>query len=314
MPEKPPIIARSEIVDALHRSGYLIEHRVEAVLREQGYHVAANTSYPDPVTRKLRELDVSATGGYPVGSNKKDFLFDMLLIECVNNPQPLAFFMKEAQAKFIHVYDIILSGLPAYIPGKGSNKNNVVNRIASFLNLEDFHHYCEGQIATQYCSFSPKRGTNPTEWMASHDEAHFESFGKLCAAVNHDIENHYANTIPVINDRINLQIYYPILVVGGQMIGIESGGVGDEVQIKEADHIHYIQSYLLQGKQIDYHIDVVTEKYLPRLICAIHKETREIIKRLKKNKAALYKAIDKMAKWVSSDPSALQEIIRPHQH
>jgi hypothetical protein len=177
MPEKPPtIIAPNEIVDALHRSGYLIEYRVEAVLREQGYHVAANTSYPDPVTGKPRELDVSATGGYPIDPDKKDFLFDVLLIECVNNPQPLAFFTKEAQAEFVHVYDILLSGLPAYIPGKGPYKNHAANRIAPSLGLEKFHHYCEGRLASQYCSFSPKRGTNPTEWMASHDDAHFESF------------------------------------------------------------------------------------------------------------------------------------------
>jgi hypothetical protein len=127
--------------------------------------------------------------------------------------------------------------------------------------------------------------------------------------VNHNIEDHYTNTVPRLNDRINLQIYYPILVVGGKMIDIQNGEGG--VHIKDAEYIHYTQSYLSQGKQIDYHIDVVTEKHLPTLISVISKETKKIVKRLKRNRATLFKAIDKIAKWSSRNPSALQEIIRP---
>jgi hypothetical protein len=55
-----PSISKDEIADALRRSGYLIEYRIEDVLRGQGYHVSANTTYPDPITRKPRELDLSA--------------------------------------------------------------------------------------------------------------------------------------------------------------------------------------------------------------------------------------------------------------
>jgi hypothetical protein len=60
MPEVPSI-SKDEIADALRWSGYLIERRIEGVLRGQGYHVSANTTYPDPITRKPRELDLSAT-------------------------------------------------------------------------------------------------------------------------------------------------------------------------------------------------------------------------------------------------------------
>src|SRR5689334_7922293 len=44
MPELPTI-SKDEIADALRRSGYLIEYRIEDVLRRHGYHVSANTTY-----------------------------------------------------------------------------------------------------------------------------------------------------------------------------------------------------------------------------------------------------------------------------
>ena len=99
--------------------------------------------------------------------------------------------------------------------------------------------------------------------MAWHEEGHFESFAKLCAATNHAIDEHFTNTV------------------------------------------------LAHGKQTDYHIDVVTVKYFPSLILTIAQETRKIAKRAKKERSALYEAIDDMAKSAKRNADALQNIIRP---
>lgn len=58
MPEENNKITRREIRDALLRSGYLLESRVEKRLREEGAYVETNASYRDPETGKSRELDV----------------------------------------------------------------------------------------------------------------------------------------------------------------------------------------------------------------------------------------------------------------
>jgi hypothetical protein len=135
----------------------------------------------------------------------------LCLIECVNNPYPLAFLTKEPEVPFAHVYDIFVSGLPAHVRRKGGKSIawSRWSRIAEYLHMEEYHHYCTGRIATQYCSFAPKKGTKPVEWMAWHEEGHFESFGKLCAAINHDIEQHFTKTVPLLTDRgVNLEIHY----------------------------------------------------------------------------------------------------------
>lgn len=86
----------------------------------------------------------------------------------------------------------------------------------------------------------PKKGRKPVEWMAWHEEGHFESFGKLCTVLNHDIDDHFSNTVPVLNDRVNLQIYYPVVVVGGELLDVRLDV--HPMAIEAVDHIHYLQS------------------------------------------------------------------------
>jgi hypothetical protein len=77
--------------------------------------------------------------------------------------------------------------------------------------------------------------------MAWHEEGHLESFGKLCAAINHDIEHHFTNTVPPLTDRVNLEIHYPV-VVGGELLDVRHGE--DAMEIEAVDHIHYVQSWI----------------------------------------------------------------------
>ena len=44
----PPKISHDEIRDAVRRSGYLLEYRIEQVLGRYGYMVEPNQAYPDP--------------------------------------------------------------------------------------------------------------------------------------------------------------------------------------------------------------------------------------------------------------------------
>src|SRR5262249_50711656 len=176
----PPRITDQEVRDALSRSGYLLEYRIEHILRRKGYLAHANQPYPDPITGKSRELDISAITAKHVGHDRFAFLWPVLLIECVNNPQPMAFFTKHPAAPIAHVYDFKFSGIPMRIK---SDKHTWI-RLGHFLNAGKHHHHCRGRIATQFCSFSRKKG-RPQDWMAHHDQQHFDSFNALCSALNY---------------------------------------------------------------------------------------------------------------------------------
>jgi hypothetical protein len=54
-PKLPPTITIEEMKDALKRSGYLIEQRVEKIFAEYGYYVQTNPAFCDLLTGKSRE-------------------------------------------------------------------------------------------------------------------------------------------------------------------------------------------------------------------------------------------------------------------
>jgi hypothetical protein len=52
--------------------------------------------------------------------------------------------------------------------------------------MNEYHHYCQGRVATQYCSFTQKKNDSGNkEWMAFHEETHFNSFRTLSVAVEY---------------------------------------------------------------------------------------------------------------------------------
>jgi len=91
------IISKAEAIKTMLRSGYLLESRISALLRGRGWVVESNSAYMDPITGKSRELDVHGIGGASIYDDERGnaFVFQHLLIECVNSPQPVLFISSE---------------------------------------------------------------------------------------------------------------------------------------------------------------------------------------------------------------------------
>src|SRR5882762_3757740 len=124
MPEMKQKITRDQIKQSLMRSGYLLEMRVEAKLRDRiGGYVAANASYQDPDTGKSRELDIYALLAEKVGPLRA-YVFSAILVECIHNPQPSALLTRGPTETFLHEGAIKLSGLPVkvWIASEGRGK------------------------------------------------------------------------------------------------------------------------------------------------------------------------------------------------
>jgi hypothetical protein len=285
------MISHQQIRDAVQRSGYLLEYRIEQVLRRHYWAVQSNQAYPDPVTGKARELDLAAIGAEAITQDWRNILWPRLLIECANNPQPMAFFSKTAEAPTAHMYELKFSGLPMRILAKGR-----WSKLAEFLGMESYHHHCKGRVSTQYCSFTPKKGTQPVQWLAQHEDSHFDSFNKLCFALNHDIDDHYSHTKLRGRETINVQMYYPVLVLAGQIVDISP--TRKELKLRSTKHIHYIQSYITAGREQQYHIDVVTEKYFPFLLRQIRNEIEHTARLVRQRKKVVQTSVDEITRSV----------------
>jgi hypothetical protein len=284
-------ISEEDAKDALLRSGYLLEHRLENTLRAEGYYVETNAAYSDPETGKSRELDLYALTGRRAGPEEADYIFPVLLIECVNNPQPIAFITKEPQVAYFHRDEIKLAGLPIKIQSK--DQPNVWTTLPAYLGMEKYHHYCRGRIATQFCSFIEKKKDNKKEWMATHDEVQFDALRKLSAETEHFVRKHFESWEYRGREYINIEFYYPLLVVQGELLEIRPST--GSLRIKKAKHIQFRRSAIVGGKETTYQIDVVTEHFFPKYVDLVDKEISKTARLMRRRHTPIRKSINRIS-------------------
>lgn len=283
----PPKITESEIKEALLRSGYLLEQRAEQLLTKRIWYVFSNTAYPDPITGKSRELDVSALqlDGLDQKENNgkpKAILFTWLYIECINNTQPITLFPKfrfdpddsSAVRFFADPSQLIYQEKEKKRKGF---KEPRVTKVRSLLAFWEFHHYCQGSISTQYASFIQKKdGT----WMAWHEEQHNDDFKALADMVRYkfdklgESERQQSDPVPVL---VNM---YPVLLIQGELVEVGHNETG-ELTVKHVDRGSYVRTMIHDGKEEEIQIDIVTEKAFPQFLDLIDMERKEILNRIR---------------------------------
>lgn len=283
-------INKREMADAIFRSGYLLEQRAQRILHNRGYFVSANDSYVDPDTGKSREIDIYATGAEQI-SRDREFIFPMLICECENNPQPMVAFVEESPISFLNYREAKIAGIPIQCLSTKAKGRELIP-IQEFLGFEKYHHYCKGLTATQYCSFVRKK-QQPNDWMATHLDEQHESFTRLINALEFYIDKYYTNyRLPYKSEveRINLEFYYPILILQGPLYAatLKKG----RLALRPVQHIQYRKDYHLKGRNLTYQIDVITEVFLPKYVDVIEREMRKAASVIKRKKAIVRKSIE----------------------
>jgi len=281
-------ISKTQAKKALLKSGYLLEYRLESLLREAGYYVEANAVYPDQITGKSRELDLYALAAEQF-SREYDTLFNVLIMECMNNQQPVAFLTKEPLYDGMYLDSLKLAGLPVKVYLGGDEE--AWESLRDHLNMQKFHHYCKGRIATQFCSFGRKKSTKD-EWIAYHQEPHFDAFQKLCDAVEYYADEHFGSWVLEDDEKVNIEIYYPVVVVQGDLLDVHP--TDKTITLKTSRHIRYCRTAFHDNEIENYTIDVVTEPYFPEFLSLIKDETQQIARRMKRHKETIRKSIDKI--------------------
>ncbi len=256
-------ISEQEVKQALLRSGYLLEHRVEALLRHDDWYVEANSAYHDSDTGKSRELDIFALKLVSFSGGTGDTVFCSLLAECVNNPQPLALITKSENyaSQFGSDIKFMLDPREIVVP----DKDPIL--VPEFLGLNKFHHYCDGKIATQFCSFARKdKGKTNSEWMALHEGSQFESFLTLIKALEHKLTTFTWHE----GKHLRAEFMYMLLILQGELLDVRLSD--SDLIIVPASHEKYRRSIIWNGAEENYIIDVVTEAALPKLLKQIYEE------------------------------------------
>jgi len=284
------IIPLSEAKKSLLKSGYLLEARLENILQKNGYYVRSNVPYPDPKTGVTREIDLDAINAISLKPRKGDFIFLELIIECINNDQPLAFITKEPLYMDYQDFEIKMVGLPEKLLKKRGSKNFI--SLPEYLGMKEYHHFFKGRIATQYCTFEKKqKGQNKGEWRAFHYEDHHESFHKLCDALEYSMLDLQTQINLFDEDGINIQFFYNILVVQNDLLDIRQ--IGTTVKIKKTNHIKFLITDFVKGKEKNYVVDVVREGYIENFLKNLQNEMDITSLKISKKYSMMKKEIEK---------------------
>lgn len=266
--EVDPPLDGSSIREAIVRSGYLLEQRVESRLRASGYEVHASRRVLDPETGKAREMDLLAElseirtfGQVP----KRPHVSASLLIECVNNRFPFAFFKKSV------TYDegclpASVFGVPLWIPERKA-ENRLV-RLEDELSISCMTALSEW--ATQFCSFEEKKnGTGQSSRLtAIQSPDHHGTFEKLMTESER-------LAVEVMNTDYSqsgfgeglIKLIRPVVVLQGKLISVSTER--DNIVIDESEHIRYLRRAVFDATPVAWVADVVTEAGLVPYLKAV---------------------------------------------
>ena len=294
--------------DAIQRSGYLLEQRVEPILTEEGYFVQTNPVFPDPETGKSREIDMSALSAIRVYKEGYSFIFPNLLCECENNSQPIVFFTKESPISFLHHEEVKASGIPV----KFWQEDGYIS-LSEFTGMERFHHYCKGATATQYCTFQLKK--DKSSWIAFHSEEQHDTFDSLIKALEYEIAKHFEDWVlpdKAEEEEVNIQIYYPLVILQG---GLYSASLeNNRLTLRKSKHVQFRKEFFLpRTNEVEtYQIDVISEEYLRNYLKIINSEMGKIKKVFKHQRQKVSLSIEKIveqAKRLKRKPESYREYL-----
>ena len=299
MPEKSSTthnsITTKQMKDAIQKSGYLLEQRVEPILSEEGYIVQTNPAFPDPETGKSREIDINALSATQVYKGDYNFVFPILLCECENNAQPIVFFTKESIISFLYHREVKVSGIPI----KFWEGNKCIS-LSEFTAMKEFHHYCKDITATQYCTFQLTK--DKSSWIALHSEEQHDTFNSLIKALEYEIAQHFDSYyLPNKgeNETVNIQIYYPLVILQG---GLYSASLeNNRLTLRRSNHIQFRRELFLQStNEVEtYQIDVICEEYLRDYLKIIDAEMKKIKKVFQRKRQKVNLAINKIVEEVN---------------
>lgn len=241
------------------------------VLNGSNWSTIPNARFKDLKTEVEREIDVVGYKYLDYDCPKMDSINSTLLIECMNNKEPIVFFEN-------------LAPLPSRIAALNfSVLNEAFWNILSWTQSE-LKSKKEFIYSSQYCSFSRVQKLIKEfndGWIALHPDIKHDSINSLFQYIQFQRKEHKdrKNT----NDFISGFYYRPLIILQGELLSVKQN---KELEIKNQNHIKF-QVALTDNNGRYFDIDVITEKYLPEYLNLIGKEDNAIAKMVEKHREKL---------------------------
>jgi hypothetical protein len=299
--------------EAIRISGYLLESRVATKLRSAKYRTSTNPVFFDPETNKSREYDINAYKTIPVYPNGDFDIYPTLICQCKNNSYPIVFFVdKEHDFKPL-LDEVRVSGMPSKI---WSDTKSI--SVQEFLKVGNYHHFCtpKAHVTTQCCTFE-KTMEKTKEGMkegikANYGSDLYETNRTLTKVLEFEIDEDFKNISRWMSSNkkgtkfMDLSFYYPVVIYQGDIHVAHVDG--DNVKMELSNHIQFNPEFYSHYYEevISYHIDVISEDYLPYFLNIIDLEMNTIKKKLQQQKEKVLLSIKKGIEECANDKNQLK--------
>jgi hypothetical protein len=257
---------------AIESSGYLLEGRIAQVMANSHFDVQPNSFHSNPSDGgKAIEVDVEGSIVSLLQHTREndDSVTARLLVECKNNSQPVAFFIRNQLSPAVNDSRIRYCGFPEY---SMDAETKIPVALHELLEMRHWHHYCESrEIATQFCGFTRAK----KEWKAEPMEHYSKSFSQLATVTG----TRSLSWFDLKAQSIQVQLIYPVVVFQGQLFCVRNEGGKARVEPTEQIQLHH--SALVNGTVVSVQIDIVSEAGFPALMARILGDLKDLKYRIK---------------------------------
>ena len=243
--------SKTEMLDCINRSGYMLESRLVARLNEAGFFVEPNQSALDDRTGKSREIDILAEfyNYKPDRARARVCVKTHFVIEVVSNLLPLVLITPRPKSPAIVPEEAYLRYMCT--PSEDEESHPFLGEIDLF-DLKGLDDWC---VFSQYFAFTRKKADG--ELMASHPDDMHSSLLKMVEYTLDDVER-----FPRLSDDYwRLFFWQPVLVLKDNLlIFTEQAGGGADLLKVDSAKLEYNFHYRGQPKTMI--VDFVTEANL----------------------------------------------------
>ena len=258
-------IKKTDLLNSIKRSGYLLESEIALMLAKEGYFIETNQIIKDPITDKSRELDILAEY-YEFFPEFKDYNVATkirFIFEIKNNSYPLVLLTKFELSPNIEIFlgfkEIVTR--PKYI--KEHKYDSFFERLIGY----------EFDIFTQYCSFDKKKAND--ELMALHPENVHNGLLKITQYCEESMEEWELMSDDIRNNYFRNFVYLPVLLIKDNLYELEKNKSGRFI-LKSVSNSKLIFNYHYKNESRFAIVYVITKAGLNEFLKTMRKVENDV--------------------------------------
>lgn len=264
----------NEMIEALSRSGYLLETEITNLLIKLGYEVENSISIKDQFTGKTREIDL-------ITRRKRDSCTEPIINKCFtqvnyafeikNNLAPLVLMTKVSDSDQLHDWN----GIKEHISCPKEMQCICESYYDKIIFNQKYSSY------SQYCSFQQKKDKGNT-LIAFHPENIYSGISKLiqyCDEKQFSLGGRYK----VDNEYYRNLLFIPVILISDSLIELDMEDFM-EPKLKSVEASKLLCHYHNEESSKMSYVHIVTKKGLPSFLKIMEEAEKEITFQMEKTK------------------------------